>query len=218
MTTWRANVHQINIILIVQQLWYMIAMDALHCYVLSISVSSGNTYYSKCARFCLRFIVRKSDASRVRFQRRLVFRSSFAEECLRYDSSPVTATCNAKPLQLVDFCCCAQVEFGCTFRNACSSLQPPLHSVTPLQQLAAQPFFRAWRIARAYFFVNPTDRRTRRASCEFPQAFLAQIAASCSGSCRTVKNFKRCVAVTEKIAQCNSAFTVLCNTAQENIS
>ena len=68
-----------------------------------------------------------------------------------------------------------EVESSSTFRNNRSNLQLPLHSATPLQQLATQfsPSVRC-------FHCNPTDHRLRRASSEYRKAFSVQIVASCS--------------------------------------
>ena len=64
-----------------------------------------------------------------------------------------------------------EVESSSTFRNNRSNLQLPLHSVTPLQQLA-----RNFPRACVDFFVNPTDHRLRRAVANI--AFSVQIVAS----------------------------------------
>ena len=103
-----------------------------------------------------------------------------------------------------------EVVSSSIFRNNRSNLQPLLHSVTPLQQLQQRNSSRA----HASFFVNQTDRRPRRATCEFPQPFLPQMVASSSdrvAQCNIKflplkrKQFST-LQVAEKIANCNSAF------------
>ena len=95
--------------------------------------------------------------------------ASFSEAVFGWDDSHYYAHTEAKytgimPVLLLLRATLHEVECSSTFRNRRCTLYQ--HPCSNLQCNFSWP----WLRARAYFFVNPIDRRPRFASREFPQA------------------------------------------------
>ena len=101
-----------------------------------------------------------------------------------------------------------EVELSSTFRNGLQELTPPLHSVSPLQQLFSQfhGSFNKGTCAHFLFFVPRSIARQVAEKIAQCNGASTSTSATCNAKFSTIAR-----QAAEKISQCNGALNQHCN-------